>query len=253
MQDGVLRQIADGQFNAMHAYNWKISTRFENTRFAVKEVNKAGALRKGRVPRLYPMLRALPIAMPYLRHDVAAVSMKDLSGGEMCVPMAVYTWLMERSSGKKTSLFLPPAAIERFPHLATPPRKPCEPAPKKTRVTYDSVKALLDAIHEEIFRASGGAEAGLHPDPGHNTEDVEELVRLFGCKMYARDMQGTIIGEVVDGDAHHPLCYTVANGHMYWHSDRKVADSWGKSAMQQRTLGHKQGIYNGSSNSAEPT
>ena len=224
-----VQRIVREQFKTMHAYTWLDSVAFSNPRYTVEEVNKEGVLRKGRVPREIPMRRAAPLRIPHLKHNVAAVSLKTLAGEETCVPVAVYTWLMERKARNpdKNGAYMPKEACETYPG-ALPKVKDAKGHVSKPKVTPETVTKLLDAIHA----------ASNHPsDVGHTVADVEAFCRLFACKMYAQDHNGTIIGEVIDGDIHTPLCFTNAHGHMYWHCDKEALKSISESARRQRNLG----------------
>ena len=209
------------QFKTMHAYTWRRTVAFSNPRYMVYEVNKEGVLRNGRVPREYPMLRASPLRIPTLKH-VAAISYQNSKTGETCVPVAIFTWLTAR---KRDTMHKD--ACERYP-TALPMVKDAKGHVCKPKVTIENVTKLLDAIH---------ADSNHPTDPGHTVADVEVFCSLFHCKMYARNIKGAIISEVVDGDKNHPLCFTTAHGHMYWHCDRDAVKFITKSAVHQRHHG----------------
>ena len=241
MREEDVKRIVREQFKTMHAYTWQDTVAFTNVRYTIAEVNKEGVLRKGRIPREIPMRRAAPLRMPFLKHNVAAVSMRTLLGDETCVPVAVYTWLTERKARNpgRNGASMPKEACRKYPD-ALPMVKDAKGHVSKPKVTLETVTKLLDAIHAESNHAN---------DVGHTVADVEVFCRLFGCKMYALDKNGTIIGQVVDGDHHTPLCYTNADGHMYWHCDKDALKSIAESARRQccvqRNLGCQRYIGGG--------
>ena len=148
MHPADIQRIVREQFKTMHAYTWYDTAAFTNPRYTVEEVNKEGVLRKGRVPREIPMRRAAPLRIPHLKHNVAAVSLKTLAGEETCVPVAVYTWLMERKARNPSlnGTFMPKEACETYPN-ALLMVKDAKGHVSKPKVTPETVTRLLDAIH----------------------------------------------------------------------------------------------------------
>ena len=228
MHDADIRRFVLEQFKIMHAYSWQSSVAFTNPRFEIQEVNKEGVLRRGRTPRTVPMLSVKPLRLPFLKSGIAAISLKDADERELCVPTAITHWLANRTGKNAKNKFMSKEACQKYPN-ALPLIKDTKGNVGKPKVTPENVTALLDAIH----LANGNT------DHGHTVEDVEEFVQLFGCKMIALNREGVVIGEVVDGDAHQPLCYTCAHGHMYWHCDAEDVKSIAECAKEQRMLGCK--------------
>jgi hypothetical protein len=239
MRDSDVREMVMEQFKTMHAYTWAPSVAFSDPRFEPQEVNAEGVLRQGRTPRTMPMLRAAPMRLPFLRHGIAAVSLRDAEGKELCVPSAVYAWLQTRDEGKgrkhKTHVYVPQAARDRYPD-AFPVERNAHRKKLAPKVSLETVTALLNAIH----RAKSN-----FLDLGHTVEDVEEFCALFNCKMIALDRDGVVIAHVADGDHHYPLCFTNAHGHMYWHCDVEDIKSIAERAKRQCQLGSKHFLAQG--------
>ena len=238
MSPADVQRVAREQLRMMKGYPWATNVAFSNERSFVEELNADGVLRHGRTPRHVPMLRAAPMRLPYLKHGVAAVSMRAADGGELCVPAAIYAWLKGRKD--RGSQLMPKAACEKYPE-ALPCVADYRGRLSKPKLTLETVTALLNAIH------TGNG------DKGHTIEDVEKLCRLFGCNMVALDRDGLVIGQVVDGDEHHPLYYTMAHGHMYWHCDKQDILSIKDLARQQRELGCKHYLAQGGALAARVT
>ena len=177
------------------------------------------------------MLLARPIRLPYMKRGVAAVSLQDADSKELCVPAALYNWLINQTTdgkGGKRS-FMTASACTKYPNALPIVKLANGRVPKKVKITLENVTALLDAIHCKNCNA----------DMGHTVTDVEEFVSLFNCDMVALNRDGIVIGSVMDGSAHHPLCFTCAHGHMYWHCQLEDIKSITETAKQQRMLGSK--------------
>ena len=100
---------------------------------------------------------------------------------------------------------------------------------------------LLNIIHakhedERIAQLPDGMD---ETDLGHTVKDVAAFCKLFNAKMHAFEEDGTHIYSVFDGKDRHPLIFTNAQNHMYWHCSTEAINSLSSCARTVRNEGGK--------------
>ena len=140
-----------------------------------------------------------------------------------------------------------------MPHLESLPR--ARKAKRPFRATRKPRAAILahhelsqmmspmnPTVHMDAFAKQAAMAASPQPTKtyqGHVDSFFDEFCKLFNARMHAFQEDGTHIHSVWDGEDRHPLIYTNAQNHMYWHCSKEAIKSLSSCARTVMKEGGK--------------